>query len=400
MEKDAMQSPTIEEQLLAGKGEAVDDLLSRGYSRRSLGRIAMFLGAGAAALQFSERSYAQQSAKGAVGAVRIGSNECWTGPFSEGVAASHEMAVNGNRYELSDQHEQLFEAVAAMEGVPKECVLAYPGSSDPLNRSVVTFCSPERGLVTANPTYEQAWRTSKWLGVKLTRIPLTTTYAHDVKAMATADPTAGMIYVCSPNNPTGTLTPLADIEWLADNKPKDAMLVVDEAYIHWSDAPRAAKLAASRDDVIVLRTFSKLFGMAGMRLGLVIATPATHQRMMRYDGQQVTNMLPMTAVACGTASLKQTAKIAARREEMIAARQIAFDHLKKRGIRYIPSDANMFMMDWGTGKVPAEMMAKMLANGVQIGRNWDIWPTVSRVTVGSAEEMQKFNIALDKVLMG
>jgi histidinol-phosphate aminotransferase len=378
---------------------AGEELQDSGYSRRQLGKIAMLLGAGAAAAQFSGPVLAQQSARGAVGAVRIGSNECWTGPFKEGLDAAMAMAMEGNRYEPNGEHDKLFAAVAQAEGIPQECVLAYPGSSDPLNRAVITFCAPGHGLVTANPSYEQSWRTSQWLGVKLTRVPLNAAHAHDVKTMASIDPSAGMIYVCSPNNPTGTLTSLQDIMWLADNKPKGSILIVDEAYIHFAGTPNAAKLAASREDVVVLRTFSKLFGMAGMRLGLVIARPETHAKMMRYDGQQVTNMLPMTAVACGTAMLSLADKIKARRAEMVAAREIAFEHLKKRKVAYIPSEANMFMLDWGKGKDPKTMMAALLSNGVQIGRSWDHWPTMSRVSVGSADEMKKFCIALDKTLM-
>ncbi|VWX54600.1 putative Histidinol-phosphate transaminase [Novosphingobium sp. 9U] len=233
----------------------------------------------------------------------------------------------------------------------------------------------------------------------MTKVPLTSDYRHDVKAMLAADPNAGLYYVCSPNNPTGTLTPIQDIVWLADNKPKDAILLVDEAYIHFADAPNAAKLAGTRDDVIVMRTFSKLFGMAGMRLGLTIASPAIMEKMMRYDGQQVTNMLPMTAVACGTASLPQAALIKQRRDEMIRVREKTIAHVKKRGLDVLPgSNANMFMVDW-KGKEPKAMMAALLANGVQIGRSWPSVPTMSRVTVGSAEEMEKFCLAFDKVVM-
>jgi histidinol-phosphate aminotransferase len=120
--------------------------------------------------------------------------------------------------------------------------------------------------------------------------------------------------------------------------------------------------------------------------------------MMRYDGGQVTYMLPMTAVACGAASLPLAGKIAARRAEMIAVREETFDHLKKRGLPYIPSRANMFMVDWGPGKDPKAMMAAFLAQGVQIGRSWEAYPTMNRVTVGSADDMAKFRTALDKVL--
>jgi len=109
----------------------------------------MLLAAGAAMTQIPGVAQAQQSARAAVGAVRIGSNECWTGPFSEGVAAATANAVQGNRYEPDNDHARLFAAVAAVEGVPADYVLAWPGSSDPLSRSVVTFCSPDRALVTA-----------------------------------------------------------------------------------------------------------------------------------------------------------------------------------------------------------------------------------------------------------
>jgi len=378
--------------------DAREELQERGYSRRQMGRIAMLLGAGAAVSQFATGAQAQQSAKAMIGAVRIGSNECWTGPFPEGVHAASAIAAVGNRYEPDNEHAKLAAAVAQVEGVTPECILAWPGSSDPLNRAVVTFCSPQKGLVTANPTYEQSWRTAQWLQIKPTRVPLTADYRHDVKAMLAADPNAGLYYICSPNNPTGTLTPIADIEWLLANKPKDSVVLVDEAYIHFAGTQSAAKLACTRNDVIVMRTFSKLFGMAGMRLGLTIAHPDLYKRMMRYDGGQVTNMLPMTAVACGTAVLPLAEKIAARRAEMIAVREETLAHVNKRGLRYIPSQANMFMLDWGAGKNPKAMQAALIAQGVQIGRAWEVYPTMSRVTVGSAQDMAKFRTALDTVL--
>lgn len=375
--------------------EMREELLDRGYSRRQLGRVAALLGAGLAGARALPAA-AQQAAKPVAGAVRIGANECWTGPFPIGVAAAARIAATGNRYEPDEEHAKLFAAVAAVEGVPKDTVVAWPGSSDPLNRVAVTFASPARGIVTADPTYEAIWRTGAWLGAKVTRVPLSPDYRHDVRAMLAADPNAGLYYVCSPNNPTGTLTPLADIEWLAANKRRDAILLVDEAYIHWADVPNAAKLAAARDDVIVMRTFSKLFGMAGMRLGLTIANPKLHERMMRYDGGQVTAMLPMTAVACGTASLTQADQIVARRAEMIAVREAAIARVTARGLKVIPgSHANMFMVDWG--RPAKEMQAKLLAEGVQIGRSWDVWPNVGRVTVGSAAEMAAFGRAMEKV---
>ncbi|MBV2148702.1 pyridoxal phosphate-dependent aminotransferase [Sphingobium sp. AS12] len=371
------------------------DLLDRGYSRRQLAKATALLGAGAAAIRATS-AVAQQAAKPVAGAVRIGANECWTGPFPVAAEAAFKLVTEGNRYEPDNEHQKLFDAVAAVEGVPADRIVAWPGSSDPLSRVAIAFASPTRGIVTADPTYEAIWRTGDWLGAKVTKVPLTKDYAHDVKAMLAADPNAGLYYVCSPNNPTGTVTPIADIQWLADNKPKDAILVVDEAYIHWTETGTAASMAATRDDVIVLRTFSKLFGMAGMRLGLTFGAPALMEKMMRYDGGQVTGMLPMTAVACGTVSVAQADLIKARRAEMNANRDKAIAFLTKKKIKVIPgSHANMFMIDWGK---PAKPMADaLLAENVQIGRSWPIWPNVSRVSVGSAAEMDAFCAAVDKV---
>lgn len=383
--------------------EARDDLLARGYSRRSFGRIAALLGGGAIANSIighaNARSLTAMPNVDVTKLVRIGSNECWTGPFPAAAKIGAEVVFHGNRYDpTGHMHSNLLSTVSTVENIPEDHVIAWAGSSDPLMRSVVTFCSPTRGLVTANPSYEAAWGVADWLKVPLTRIPLKAEngYKTDVRAMLKADPNAGVYYVCTPNNPTGTVTPLEDIAWLVENKPKGSIVLVDEAYIHFSNTKSALSLVGQGKEVIVLRTFSKIFGMAGLRLGLSFAHPDVHARMMRYDGENETSMLPMPAVACGTKSLTMAADIAARRSEMIAARTMTFDHLTKRGVSFIPSDANMFVLDW---KKPAgPIKDAFLRQNVLIGRSWEIWPNASRITVGSMAEMEAFCAALDHVM--
>lgn len=252
----------------------------------------------------------------------------------------------GNRYDAHGERDDFIKAVSAVEGVPGDHVAPWPGSSDPLSRTIVTFCSPARGLVTADPTFELGWHTADWLGAPIKRVPLKSDYAHDVKAMVEADPNAGLFYVCSPNNPTGTLTPMADIEWLVANKPAGSMVLIDEAYTHFANVPTCSHLAAAGKDVVVMRTFSKIFGMAGMRMGYIMARPDIIAKMMRYDGGMQSGALPKPSLVCATASLTDAATIAARRREMQEARAMTFEHLKKRGLNYIPSAANMFMVDW------------------------------------------------------
>ena len=239
---------------------------------------------------------------------------------------------------------------------------------------------------------------SEWLKIPLAKVPLDASngYKTDVKAMLKANPNAGVYYICSPNNPTGTITPLEDIRWLVANKPKDSIVLVDEAYIHFSDAPSAVSLVAEGRDVVVLRTFSKMFAMAGLRLGFSMAPPALHEKMMRYDGVNQTHMLPIPAVICGTKSLTMASDIAARRREMDAARAMTYEHLQKKGISFIPSDANMFVIDWKRPAAPIK--DAFLKENIIIGRSWPIWPNASRITVGSMSDMKKFCAALDRII--
>jgi histidinol-phosphate aminotransferase len=379
--------------------EAQDDLVTRGYSRRDLLRIATVFSVAAVAAKAGRPAWASAGSpdRAPTAKVRIGSNECWTGPFVPGQMAAAQIIASGNRYIPHDQHDDFIRAVMQVENVPFDHVAPWPGSSDPLSRTVVTFCSPTKGLVTANPTYELAGRTADWLGAKTTQVPLKPDYTHDVKAMLAANPAAGMYYVCSPNNPTGTVTPIAEIEWLVANKPDGAIVVIDEAYTHFAGVPTASHLAAADKDVVVLRTFSKIFGMAGMRMGYIMARPDLIAKMMRYDGGMQSGSLPLPSLACATASITQADSIVARRREMREARAMACEHLKKRGLRFIPSNANMVMVDWKS-KSAAEMQAALRAQSVEIGRSWPVWPTVSRITVGSMDEMEFFCGALDKVI--
>ena len=379
-------------------GEAKDDLLDRGYSKRDLFRIAAVFSMGAAAASVGRPAWASAGIPdpAPTAKTRIGANECWTGPLAPGAAAAAAIIPYGNRYSPRDERGDFIKAVMQVENVPYDHVAPWPGSSDPLSRSVVTFCSPTKGLVTADPTFELAGKTAEWLGAPVKRVPLKADYSHDVKAMLAADPNAGLYYICTPNNPTGTITPIADIEWLLANKPAGSIVLVDEAYTHFAGVPTASYMAAAGKDVVVMRTFSKIFGMAGMRMGYIMARPDLIARMMRYDGGMQSGALPLPSLVCATASLTAADLIAARRKEMQDARGMTLAHLKKRGLTFVPTDANMLMIDWKS--VPAKKMQEAFrTQSVEIGRSWPIWPTVSRITVGSMEDMDSFCAALDKV---
>jgi histidinol-phosphate aminotransferase len=290
---------------------AQQDALERGYTRRHLARIAGMLAAGAPL--FSEAMFAQEPTRTRSGrgggqrvtppdAVRIDLNEYPDGPHPDTVQAVAEVARYGNRYRPRHEHQDLVDAVAQTEGLKTEYISLGIGSSDPLQAAAIAFTSPTRPLVTADPVYESAGRAAEKMGVKVYRIPLRTTdYTHDVRAMIKADPNAGAYYVCSPNNPTGTMTSFDDLKYLLDNKPKGSVLILDEAYVQFAiEHSPAIEWVAADKDIVVLRTFSKIYSMAGLRMGMALARPDLLQKMRPWSA----SLLPITGIVAATASLK------------------------------------------------------------------------------------------------
>jgi histidinol-phosphate/aromatic aminotransferase/cobyric acid decarboxylase-like protein len=218
------------------------------------------------------------------------------------------------------------------------------------------------------------------------------TYAHNVKAMAAADPNAGLIYICNPNNPSGTLTPDADIDWLVENKPAGAIILLDEAYTHISGARLRTDLVAKDKDIVILRTFSKIYGMAGLRAGAAIGRPDLLAKITPYSA----GALPITGMAGATASLKSTTVVPERRKIMADTRNDVQAFFDQHGIKYVPSVSNKIMVD--VGKPGDEVIMALRKEKVYIGRIWPVWPTHVRVSIGTPEEMAKFKTAFLKVM--
>jgi histidinol-phosphate aminotransferase len=367
-----------------------------GLTRRQFGRLAALLAAGSAVPFYNELALAQDVKSIATvppDAVRLNTNENPMGPCAAALEAIRQVVPLGGRY-LFDQTFAFAEALAASEGLPASHVLPAAGSSDPLHRTVLAFTSPTRPLVIADPGYEAPDRAARFLGAKVIQVPLRKDWSHDARAMAQADPNAGVIYVCNPNNPTGTVTRKEDIDALIASKPRDCIVLIDEAYIHFSaTATSAIEHVAAGKDVIVLRTFSKLYGMASLRAGAALGRPDLLEKVKGYGGLSV---LPAVGMAGATASLKEKTLVADRRKIMAGIRADLFAWLDKKGYGYIPSDANMVLID---GKRPGkEVAAAMLERKVAIGRSWTALPNHVRVTIGTREEMAKFKDAFERVM--
>lgn len=369
------------------------DFLQRGFSRRDFSRLTA-LAASAAALPFYNESALAQLSKidnAPPDAVMINSNENPLGPCREALEAVHRIAAQGGRY-LYGETDKVQKLLAAQEGVKLEYVRIYAGSSPPLHQAVLAFTSPTRALVMADPGYEAAAKAAQFIGSPVAKVALTKEYAHDVRAMLAAAPNAGLFYICNPNNPSGTLTPKSDIEWLVANKPKGSVVMIDEAYTHIAGAPFNTDLVAADKDVIVLRTFSKIYGMAGLRAGAAIARPDLLDRIEGFSHA----MLPITGMAAASASLEQKNLVPERRKIIADVRNDTLSFLAKHNFHYVPSVSNCFMVDV---KQPGDnIVMAMRREKVYIGRVWPAWPTYVRVTVGTQDEMNRFKAAFLKVM--
>ncbi len=364
------------------------------FSRRSFLHLSAAASAAAAFRMMSEPMLAAAARRRphAKDAVLIDSNENPLGPCQAARDAIAAIIPQGGRYS-DDLTDELVSTFGQMEGLSPDYIYCTAGSTPPLSLSVLTFTSPQKSYVTADPSFETGMMMASVAGARVVKVRLTKTYAHDVKAMLAAAPDAGVFYICNPNNPTGTLTSHSDIEYLIANKPKDAIVLVDEAYIHLCEAPSALDLVKAGKDVILLRTFSKVYGMAGLRCGFVIARPDLLEKVIARGGQ---NFMPTTAVAAAIASLTAPALVPERRRINAGIRQQTFQWLDRNGYAYIPSESNCFLLDTKrSGKEVREAMAK---EDVLIGRVWPVMPTYVRITVGTQAEMDRFQAAFQKVM--
>jgi histidinol-phosphate aminotransferase len=229
-------------------------------------------------------------------------------------------------------------------------------------------------------------------------VKLTSTYAHDVRVMLAATPNAGAYYIVNPNNPTGTMTPKQDIVWLLKNKPAGSVVIIDEAYHHFSNAESCIDLVAAGHDIIVTRTFSKIYGMAGLRAGLAFARPDYFQKF-RAIAPYAPSLasVSIASAAAAQAVLLDKELVPLRRRINADNRSATIEFLTARGYTIVPgSQANFFMVD--TKRPGGEFQSAMLDENVMIGRTWAAMPTYVRVSVGTRDEMARFQAAFVKCM--
>jgi histidinol-phosphate aminotransferase len=393
----------------------MNSAINTGVSRRSFMRI---LGAAsAAATTFPAFAAVQQSTPAAappggrrggmsdMGEMRqlspdtviISSNENPLGPAQSALSAICTTASLGGRYHFDETMKTLM-VFNEQFGLKKGYSALFPGSGGPLDLALMSNIGPDKPLVYADPSYEQGPRAADTMKAPKFAVPLTATYAHDVKAMLKAHPSPGAYYIVNPNNPTGTMTPKEDIVWLVNNKPAGSVVIIDEAYHHFSNDDSCIDLVAQDKDVIVMRTFSKIYGMAGLRAGFAVAKPELLQKFLTVGGpSRSLASISITSSAGARASLQDKELVPLRRKINSDIRSETLEFLTKKGYKIIPgSQGNMFMVD--VKRPGKEFHEAMLKENVAIGRSWAAMPNYVRVTVGTKQEMEKFQTAFVKCM--
>lgn len=324
---------------------------------------------------------------------RLMANENPFGPSKKAVAAIAESAAKGNRYPM-DTAKKLAEILAAKEGVTTEHILIAPGSSDILEKTAFALCSKGGNVVSADPSYMSLIKSATTLGATWKNIPLRSDYAHDLPAMESAiDNDTKLVYVCNPNNPTGTITPGTELKDFCKRINSKVPVFIDEAYLEFLDDQKdqtTVGLINEGYDIVVCRTFSKVHGMAGLRLGYMVAKPERVQMMQKLSRMEMG--ISVTTLEGAMASLNDVDFQKYTKVNNKINLDYTMEELKKAGLKPIPSYTNFILF-------PIEMPTRILVDammkkGVGI-RGFDInGKPYGRVSMGTMDEMKLFSKSL------
>jgi len=366
-------------------------------SRRDFARL---LGAGAAAavvrppLSFAKPTQSVTTPLGEGGIVRLSANENPYGPSSKAFQAITDSFGLACRY--PDEHNNvLIDKLAKLNGVNHDQILLGDGSGEILKLCAETFTGPQNGkLVAADPTFEAILNNASSNGAEVVKVPLTGSFKHDLPKMLESAK-AGLIYVCNPNNPTASITPKDELRDFIATTPPRTMILVDEAYFHYADSPdydSVIALVKDHPNLVVSRTFSKIYGMAGLRCGYCVAQKEAIDRLRR---NQMWDSVNCMALAAATASLDDLDHVPTGQRLNREAKTFVTSELDKMGYEQIPSQANFIMFDCKRPVAP--LIQAMKERKVHVGRLFPALPNHMRLTIGKKAEMESFVSAFKQV---
>ena len=369
-------------------------------------KFAQLLGAGAAAAVARPaltlaKPPVKTTAINLAGVVRLSSNENPYGPSAKALQAMTDAYGLACRYPDA-LVDSLAESVAKTNGVANDQVLIGDGSGEILKLCADVFTGPETkkgggALVVADPTFEAILYHAGFTGADLIKVPLTSTFAHDLEKMR-ASLKGGLVYICNPNNPTASITPKNAVREFIGSLPNDTMILVDEAYYHYAESPdyeSVIPLVQDHPNLFVARTFSKIYGMAGLRCGYCIGQKFAVEKLRERQSWDSVNLM---AVAAAKASLEDLEQVTNGRKLNATTRAFTIAELEKLGYVTIPSQANFIMFD--VKRPVAPLIATLKSRKVEVGRLFRPMPNHMRLTIGKKAEMEQFLAAFQEVTSG
>lgn len=329
--------------------------------------------------------------------LKLASNENPLGPSPLGLEALQEAACKVSYYP-DGYCFYLRRALAARLGVREDNLIIGNGSDEILKLLAEAFVRPGEEAVMASPSFSEYEFATQLMGGCPVPVPSRALY-HDIDAMlAAVNERTRLFFICNPNNPTGTIVPARDVERVLDELPPGVLVVLDEAYYEYVDDPAYPQsikyVLQGRDNVIVLRTFSKIYGLAGLRVGYGVAVPELVAMVSRTREPFNVNLL---AQAAARAALDDTAHLERSRQVNAEGKQYLYGEFARMKLEYVPTQANFVFVNLGVDS--REVFTRMLKKGVII-RTGDIFglPTWMRVTIGTPEQNRRMIQALGEVL--
>jgi len=249
-------------------------------------------------------------------------------------------------------------------------------------------------LVAADPTFEALLNYASINGAEVVKVAVTSSFSHDLAKMGAAAKD-GLIYICNPNNPTASITPKNELREFIAETPRQTMILVDEAYFHYADSPdyeSVIPMVKDHPNLIVARTFSKIYGMAGLRCGYCVAQ---HETIERIRPHQMWDSVNCMALAAAVASLNDPDQVANGKRLNSEAKTFVTAEIDKMGYKQIPSEANFIMFDVKRPVMP--LIKALKERNVQVGRLFPALPNYMRLTIGKRSEMEVFLSAFRQV---
>lgn len=327
--------------------------------------------------------------------IKLSSNENPYGPSQKVRQAINNSLDTACRYP-SDLVARLVQDIANKEGVAKECIVITGGSTEGLKATGITFALQGGEIIAANPTFDIMLSYAENFGAFAHRVPLNEKLEHDLGAMAARITNkTSIIFICNPNNPTGTLLEANVLKDFITSVDDKAIIFSDEAYYDYitqADYPSMVELVKAGRNVIVSKTFSKIYGLAGLRIGYLVARADLADRLKK-NVMAMTNVL---AINAAREALKDDAFYTFCLAKNYEAKNMVYGALDKLGLEYVRSHTNFVFFK--TGRPIEGLITAMVNENIKIGRPFPPLTYWARVSTGKIEEVEIFTKALNKIL--